>query len=243
MKYFLDTEFIEGFNKPLFGKKRHFIDLISIGIVCEDGRSLYLISNEYDYNKADAWVKENVILPMYIDTVHGDMRNNCDVNNFHKIYGKSNHLICTEIMKFIWHEQWDEWIGLSDEFFERGRKYGWDYGSEIEFYGYYSDYDWVLFCSFFGRMIDLPKDFPMYCKDLKQMFDEKAESLSSIQLTKLAYPKANHDVYEYVDNQKFNVSKINALKTAKGYPKQKKEHNALDDAKWNFELFKFLKSL
>lgn len=32
MKYFLDTEFIEGFHKPLFGKRRHFIDLISIAI-------------------------------------------------------------------------------------------------------------------------------------------------------------------------------------------------------------------
>jgi len=24
MKYFIDTEFIEGFHKPLFGKRRHF---------------------------------------------------------------------------------------------------------------------------------------------------------------------------------------------------------------------------
>ena len=35
MKYFFDTEFIEGFHKPLFGKRRHHIDLISIGIVDE----------------------------------------------------------------------------------------------------------------------------------------------------------------------------------------------------------------
>ena len=38
MKYFIDTEFIEGFHTPIFGKRRHFIDLISIAIVCEDGR-------------------------------------------------------------------------------------------------------------------------------------------------------------------------------------------------------------
>lgn len=41
MKYFLDTEFHEGFNKPLFGKNRHFIDLISIGIVSSDNRKYY----------------------------------------------------------------------------------------------------------------------------------------------------------------------------------------------------------
>lgn len=27
------------------------------------------------------------------------------------------------------------------------------------------------------------------------------------------------------------------------YPKQNNEHNALADAKWNFELFKFLKKV
>ena len=58
MKYFLDTEFIEGFHKPFFGKRRHFIDLISIGIVCEDGRQFYAISNEYKYSDADKWVKD-----------------------------------------------------------------------------------------------------------------------------------------------------------------------------------------
>ncbi len=43
MKYFLDQEFHEGFHKPIFGKKRHFIDLISIGIVSEDDRKFYAI--------------------------------------------------------------------------------------------------------------------------------------------------------------------------------------------------------
>jgi len=40
MKYFLDTEFIEGTQKSIFNKKPT-IDLISIGIVCEDGRWTY----------------------------------------------------------------------------------------------------------------------------------------------------------------------------------------------------------
>jgi len=40
--------------------------------------------------------------------------------------------------------------------------------SKPEFWGYYADYDWVAFCQIFGKMIDLPKDWPMYCRDLKQ---------------------------------------------------------------------------
>lgn len=41
-------------------------------------------------------------------------------------------------------------------------------GSRPELWGYFSDYDWVVFCQLFGKMIDLPKGFPMYCLDLKQ---------------------------------------------------------------------------
>ena len=60
-KYYIDKKIIENMHKPLFRKKRHYIDLISIAIVCEDGRSLYRISNEFDEKKADDWVKKNVI--------------------------------------------------------------------------------------------------------------------------------------------------------------------------------------
>lgn len=38
-----------------------------------------------------------------------------------------------------------------------------------EIWGYFADYDWVLFCQIFGRMIDLPENFPKYCMDLKQL--------------------------------------------------------------------------
>jgi hypothetical protein len=41
-----------------------------------------------------------------------------------------------------------------------------------EFWGYYADYDWVVFCQIFGAMVDLPKGWPMYCRDIKQWCDE-----------------------------------------------------------------------
>src|SRR5437016_4194447 len=57
MRYWLDTEFIDTGT---------VIDLISIGIVCSDGRELYLQSCEFDHRKASQWVKDNVLahLPM-----------------------------------------------------------------------------------------------------------------------------------------------------------------------------------
>lgn len=41
-------------------------------------------------------------------------------------------------------------------------------GGKPEIWGYFSDYDWVVFCQLFGRMIDLPKGMPFWCRDLKQ---------------------------------------------------------------------------
>jgi hypothetical protein len=44
-----------------------------------------------------------------------------------------------------------------------------DDGEKIEFWGYFSDYDWVVFCQLFGRMIDLPPHFPKFCMDVRQL--------------------------------------------------------------------------
>jgi hypothetical protein len=207
MRYFIDTEFIEGFHKPLFGKKRHFIDLVSIGIAAEDGRSYYAISNEYNYNDADEWVKKNVIIPMYLQEIHGDRRNHIDAMSFHKCIprGKTVKTIAQEIVRFVMPSSED---GLATDFADYQRKF-----SNPEFYGYYADYDWVVFCSLFGTMMDLPKGFPMYCRDLKQILDEKCTRLKETAET---------------------------IKELNGFPKQTNEHNALADAKWNKDLYEFL---
>jgi hypothetical protein len=45
-------------------------------------------------------------------------------------------------------------------------------GNTPEWWAYYADYDWVALCQLYGRMIDLPKGWPMYCRDLRQHLDE-----------------------------------------------------------------------
>lgn len=42
---------------------------------------------------------------------------------------------------------------------------------EPEFWGYFADYDWVVFCQLFGSMVGLPRHFPQFCHDLKQWAD------------------------------------------------------------------------
>ena len=52
MRYFYDTEFIED------GRT---IELISIGVVAEDGREYYAVSTEFDAERAGSWVRANVL--------------------------------------------------------------------------------------------------------------------------------------------------------------------------------------
>jgi len=53
MRFFLDTEFIEsGPGKP--------IQLISLGLVREDGETLYCVSAEFKDEDASDWVRQNV---------------------------------------------------------------------------------------------------------------------------------------------------------------------------------------
>jgi hypothetical protein len=149
MKYFLDTEFIE---YPCC------IDLISIGIKCEDGRFFHAISTDFDSSKASAWVKKNVISKL-------PKPETCTL-------WMSKEQIQTEILFFV--------------------------GDDIpEFWGYYCDYDWVVFCWLFGTMMDLPKTWPMYCRDLKQL-------ANSIGKPKFKCPEGEHDALaDAIWNEKF----------------------------------------
>jgi hypothetical protein len=121
VRYFLDTEFYEdGLT----------IDLISVGVVAEDGRELYAVSREAQLHRVSAWVRNNVLphLPRYGD----------------KAWMSRN-----EIQYVL-----NDFVGTQQR---------------PEFWAYYADYDWVAICQLFGTMIQLPKHFPKFCMDLKQL--------------------------------------------------------------------------
>jgi len=44
-------------------------------------------------------------------------------------------------------------------------------GEKPEIWAYFAAYDWVVLCQLFGTMMDLPKGWPMYCRDVKQLCD------------------------------------------------------------------------
>lgn len=40
-----------------------------------------------------------------------------------------------------------------------------------KFYASYGAYDWVVFCWLFGKMVDLPRHFPMFVRDFRQILN------------------------------------------------------------------------
>ncbi|MCK9570712.1 3'-5' exoribonuclease [Candidatus Pacearchaeota archaeon] len=142
MKYFIDSEFSERGPK-------HPIELISIAIVSEDGREFYAINSAwYGFlarRRASKWVQENVLshLP------RGEDMNMSAGGSPRMAWEGSRRMPISQIRDEIL-----EFIGSDPS---------------PEFWGYYADHDWVVFCQILGSMVDLPKGWPMFCMDLKQL--------------------------------------------------------------------------
>lgn len=315
MKYFLDTEFLEGpqqekFPISLFRKQTPpTIDLISIGIVAEDGRELYAISKDFNleeaWNRFDGtklekgryvwlngvidgevtwlpdpegfytiekkihWIRENVLLPIWRELffkadLDNDIYSNKQADRFFEDvnsggydhyfsfkslkaliskYGKTNKEIAKEVKDFCTigtaydsmnHDMANilmfNTLGEDEKNIIKEKNLKYVFDEKPIFYAYFADYDWVVFCWIFGKMMDLPDGFPMYCKDLKQIMD--------------AYVSKT---WKDVEDSTFghNGITLENLKAHSEYPNQdpSKSHNAIADARWNKKLFQFLKEI
>ena len=179
-RYFYDTEFIED---------GCVIDLISIGIVREDGREYYAQHSDFISSEANEWVKENVFPHLYLcHGSYGEIANPSYPNEYHFGIGNCGYENCP----------WRTRLQIRDEvlaFVNAGE-------GEPEFWGYYSAYDHVALCQLFGKMIDLPNGWPMYTRDLKQWCDDLGNPKLPIQEgpehNALADARWNRSVYDFL---------------------------------------------
>lgn len=139
MRIYYDTEFIED---------GQVIDLVSIGMVAEDGREFYAVSSEFDQRKLlkDPWLRENVwpSLPttepkQYRDGLppHGQL----DLD--HPAV-RSRAQIAQAVAEII-----------------RATP-------GVELWAWYGGHDHVALCQLWGRMVDLPAGVPKFTNDLRQ---------------------------------------------------------------------------
>lgn len=255
MKFFIDTEFLEGpqdkrFLGLKYGKTKPTIDFISIGIVPEESgvewNHYYAISKEFNIDEAwdrwdgeyheitgfeksqgysarkKYWIRENVLFPIFKELATKYEYEVLDLDFDYSSFTKWN-------LKFMINRYGKTQVEIAEEIKDYLFTCFVDANSKIpeyEFYGYYADYDWVVFCWLFGKMKDLPTGFPMYCKDLKQLLDEKISVFCKNEIRSTSFTSA-----------------LSRIKKMDNYPKQSNEHSAICDAKWNYELYKFINKL
>jgi hypothetical protein len=136
MRIYYDSEFNENGET---------IELLSMGMVAEDGREYYAIVNDLEvmYRATEnPWLLKNVLnqFPLTFDDW------NLEWNPSHKDFSavKPKDQIRNEVKKF-----------LQDT-------------PELELWAWYGSYDHVALAQLFGRMIDLPVGIPMWTNDLRQ---------------------------------------------------------------------------
>lgn len=132
MRFWYDSEFLEDGVT---------IQLISIGIVAEDGREYYAVNRNAPWGeiRAHSWLMANVV-PHLTEGDPGPFMFNVDT----PVY-KPKRLIADEVRDFLTA-----------------------HNGPVELWGYYSAYDHVLLAQLWGRMIDLPKGIPMWTNCVQQ---------------------------------------------------------------------------
>lgn len=133
-RFFYDTEFLED------GRT---IDLISIGIVDEDGDSFYAINRDMPLNRImdNKWLVENVLPDLPIISSGID----------YKAPGvMGRHEIATQAANFITRKSTDSQYN--------------------ELWAYYGAYDHVVLSQLYGAMVNLPNGMPMFTRELMQLW-------------------------------------------------------------------------
>lgn len=137
-KVFYDCEFIED------GRT---IDLISIGMVAEDGRELYAVNRDMPIRRIRRhdWLMANVV--PHLPRGHGD---------------RLNHMPKSWLFDYA-----DPSVWRRETIADRVRDFILD-TSDVELWAWYGAYDHVALAWLYGPMSQLPEGIPMWTNDLRQ---------------------------------------------------------------------------
>lgn len=149
MKIYYDTEFLED---------GHTIDLISIGMVAEDGRELYLVNEGIEIDPLYSrighhrWLMANVIPHLPLRKRDPIKQPECQYPGRFYLDSTDN---CVVSLRYIRNAVRDFILATPDP----------------ELWAWYGAYDHVVLAQLFGPMVNLPKGVPMWTNDLRQEVD------------------------------------------------------------------------
>ncbi|QLF84312.1 DnaQ-like DNA polymerase III subunit [Mycobacterium phage Soul22] len=146
--YCYDTEFLEDGNT---------IELISIGIVCEDGREYYAVNSDMPEDRIhkDYWLINNVWKHLPVrglktglvgsgDNIRIEVTHDGTLDRTSTVV-KPKWVIANEVREFL--------LAAPDP----------------ELWAYYAAYDHVALAQLWGKMIHLPTGIPMWTHELMQL--------------------------------------------------------------------------
>lgn len=247
MKYFLDTEFIEGSQKKRFlgipvGNSKPTIELISIGIVSEDNKRYYAICKDFNLREAwnwydlkdydlslskDYWIRNNVLYPIYMELwqMEKELFDTLERMNV-SITGrnKNDYFSYGSLKRLL-----KRFGKTREKIAAEVQEFVYDFAVE----GYPEEITKSLaktlpdihFYTYYGDY-----DWVVFCWLFGKMKDLPVK-----------FPKYSRDLKqmfdELVEKKSFN------LKNSSDYPVNKNEHTALGDALWNRDLYNFMKRI
>lgn len=103
----------------------------------------------------------------------------------------------------------------------------------VKFYSNHATHDWYLLCSLYGGVKNVPIGFPEYCISLKQLLDESVARLSN----------RNFRIH-MAENKQLNFdTMLDLVKSSKNYPQASFINDPFENAKWNYKLHNYIKSI
>ena len=169
----IDFEFLED--------HKH-VDPISLGMVRDDGKELYMVFSDMDTLSIarHGWLMQNVMPSIehreYTSHVTGlgTPVKDLEILDENGVTKGEARMKILEFVEDIWPEFW----------------------------AWYGSYDHVALCGLFGRMVDLPTRFPMFTNDIRQLYKRAGNP---------DMPKQESGLHNALADARFNVVRYNFL--------------------------------
>lgn len=159
MRYFYDTEFLDDGST---------IELISIGIVAEDGREYYAVNAHLNTVRIGGhdWLVKNVVphLPLHDgDTIRQHITKATDTGlkfnpPHHRLHWRLDHNHPAVKPRAVIADQVRDFLRAGDD--------------TPELWAYFCAYDHVALAQLWGPMTTLPHGIPMWTHDLMQLWEQ-----------------------------------------------------------------------